>query len=374
MLYAGRLLPVKGPDVLVDAAGRVPTARLLIVGDGPLRSSLESRAPTAVFAGFLDRDDLVRAYVAADVFALISRRETWGVVVVEAAACGLPLVLSDAVGAAATCLSGANGELVPSGDAIATAAAIGARRTSRASRRLRRRSHEVAARWSFGPSEDAFAAAFAPRSRSRLSRMPVDPSHAFAGGRVFPEPTGPARLRRHRRTAAWRSFRRGALLGANCRLGPNAWCSNDGDADRITLGNGVVCRGVVRRESFGDGRIGIGDDVYMGDDCILSAASGITIGSGTLLGHGVQVFDNNSHPTDAEARAADWRAVRSGGRRGEIASAPILIGDRAWIGFGAVILKGVTIGDDAVVAAASVVTSDVPAGVTVAGNPAHPVD
>ena len=52
-------------------------------------------------------------------------------------------------------------------------------------------------------------------------------------------------------------------------------------------------------------------------------------------------------------------------------SEPVIIGDRVWVGTGATILAGTTIGDQAVVAAGSVVTSDVPGGTVVGGNPAH---
>lgn len=204
--------------------------------------------------------------------------------------------------------------------------------------------------------------------------MPVDRTHAFASGRAYPEPNRLARGRRKDVAAAWRSFRVNATLGSGCLLGPNAWCANDGPRDAIRIGDRVVCRGIVRRESFGDGVIAIGDDVYIGDDCILSSAIRIEVGSGTLLGHGVQIFDNNSHPVESSARQADWDAIRDGGGRAEIASDAIVIGENAWIGFAAVVLKGVTVGAGAVVAAASVVTADVAPGTTVAGNPARPTD
>ena len=204
--------------------------------------------------------------------------------------------------------------------------------------------------------------------------MPVDRRHAFASGRVYPEPGWFVGLVRPDVARAWRSFRRGALLGDGCRLGPSAWCANEGARERITLGSEVVCRGILRRETFGDGLLVLEDDVYVGDDCIISCAESVRIGAGTLLGHGVQVFDNNSHPLDAASRAADWSAIRGEGGRAEIDSAPVSIGAHAWIGFGSLVLKGVTIGDGAVVGAGSVVTRDVPAGATVVGNPARPVD
>jgi acetyltransferase-like isoleucine patch superfamily enzyme len=203
--------------------------------------------------------------------------------------------------------------------------------------------------------------------------MPVDRRHAFAGGAVYGPPSLLARLLNQESSRAWRSFERGAVLGTGCRVGASAWCANEGPPEHVRLGRGVVCRGILRRESFGDGRLEIGDDVYIGDDCIVSCAERVTIGAETLLGHGVQIFDNNSHPVEAAARAADWAAIRNPGPRGEISSSPVMIGERAWIGFGSFILKGVSIGAGAIVGAGSVVTRDVPAGSIVAGNPVQPV-
>lgn len=172
----------------------------------------------------------------------------------------------------------------------------------------------------------------------------------------------------------WRSFERGAELGTAFRVGPHAWCANSAvHRTRIRVGANVVCRGILRRESFGDGEIVVGDDVYIGDDCILSAAMSIEISSGVLLGHGVQVFDNNSHPLDPALRAADWKAIRDGTPRAAIASAPVRIGADAWIGFGSSIMKGVSIGARAIVGAGSVVTRDIPESGVVAGNPARAV-
>jgi acetyltransferase-like isoleucine patch superfamily enzyme len=203
--------------------------------------------------------------------------------------------------------------------------------------------------------------------------VPVDRSHAFAGGAVHARPGALGALLNRQAAAAWRAFDRGATVGAGCRLGPNAWCYNDGPRTAIELGAGVVCRGILRREVFGDGRIRIGDEAYIGDDCIVSCAELVEIGARVLLGHAVQVFDNNSHPTTPESRAADWRAVRDGGEREPIASGPVRIGDDAWIGFGSFVLKGVTIGAGATVGAGSVVTRDVAPGAVVAGSPASPV-
>ena len=86
------------------AAADDPRLVLVVAGEGPERSALAELADELsirlVLAGDVDWERIVELYVAADVFALLSEREPWAVVVNEAAACGLPLVLSDRVGAA----------------------------------------------------------------------------------------------------------------------------------------------------------------------------------------------------------------------------------------------------------------------------------
>jgi acetyltransferase-like isoleucine patch superfamily enzyme len=203
--------------------------------------------------------------------------------------------------------------------------------------------------------------------------VPIDRRHAFAGGPAYGPPNALDRLLRPDVARAWRSFRHGAVVGEGCRLGPSAWCANEGTRERIQLGARVVCRGIVRREVFGDGTVAIEDDVYIGDDCIVSCAAHVRIGAGTLLGHGVQIFDNNSHPLERAARESDWTAIRGAGTRAEIESAAVTIGAGAWVGFGVFVLKGVAIGDGAIVGAGSVVTSDVAPGTVVGGNPARPL-
>jgi maltose O-acetyltransferase len=78
------------------------------------------------------------------------------------------------------------------------------------------------------------------------------------------------------------------------------------------------------------------------------------------------VFDLDGHPLDADERRAGQPTPASAVR-------PVEIGDDVWVGTGALILKGVTVGPRSVVAARAVVTADVPADVVVAGNPARVV-
>jgi glycosyltransferase involved in cell wall biosynthesis/GT2 family glycosyltransferase len=167
VLSVARLVREKGLDALVRAvaAAADPRLRLVLAGDGPERDRLEKLAAElgvgAVFRGDTDWEKIVELYVAADVFMLLSEREPWAVVVNEAAACGLPLVLSDRVGAAHDLLrDGENGALVPAGDIQAAARAL---RDLAADPALRRtqgaRSRELSRDWGYGPSVDGFLAA-----------------------------------------------------------------------------------------------------------------------------------------------------------------------------------------------------------------------
>jgi maltose O-acetyltransferase len=85
----------------------------------------------------------------------------------------------------------------------------------------------------------------------------------------------------------------------------------------------------------------------------------VRIGAGTQIGPGVQILTAD-HPRDPAQRGQRLEFGRS-----------VTIGRNVWIGGGALILPGITIGDDAIVGAGSVVTRDVPDGATVAGNPAR---
>jgi glycosyltransferase involved in cell wall biosynthesis len=164
VLSVARLAPEKGLDDLVQAAARAGDSRLLLVvaGEGPERGPLLARAAELgvrlALMGDVDWERIVELYAAADVFALLSEREPWAVVVNEAAACGLPLVLSDRVGAAHDLLrDGENGRLVDAGDVGAAASAF---RELASNPELRRswgaRSRELAADWGYGPSVDGF--------------------------------------------------------------------------------------------------------------------------------------------------------------------------------------------------------------------------
>ena len=110
----------KGVDVLVRAMDGVD-AELIVVGDGPDEQLVRSLAPSNVtFAGHVPRDELPPLYRNADVFVMPSRSETWGMAMQEAAAVGLPLIATDAPGAAHDLIEdGVNGYRVPAEDVAA---------------------------------------------------------------------------------------------------------------------------------------------------------------------------------------------------------------------------------------------------------------
>ncbi len=94
LLYVGRLANEKRLDVLADALPALPNVRLLIVGDGPVRARLTQRMAglPVHFTGYLEGHALATAYASADVFVFPSDTETFGQVVQEAMASGLPVV------------------------------------------------------------------------------------------------------------------------------------------------------------------------------------------------------------------------------------------------------------------------------------------
>jgi phosphatidylinositol alpha 1,6-mannosyltransferase len=98
-LYAGRVAAEKNLAKLNELARAVPGARIVIVGDGPFRPALESTlGDRASFTGFLRGEALAAAYASADIFAFPSRTETFGLVLLEAMASGLPVLAMRAGG------------------------------------------------------------------------------------------------------------------------------------------------------------------------------------------------------------------------------------------------------------------------------------
>lgn len=105
----------------------------------------------------------------------------------------------------------------------------------------------------------------------------------------------------------------------------------------------------------------VGERVYAGFGLVCLDVARVTIGDDTQLGPGVQLL-TPTHPLEPDARRERWESAE-----------PITIGRNVWLGGAVVVCPGVTIGDDTVVGAGSVVVRDLPPGVLAVGNPARVV-
>jgi galactoside O-acetyltransferase len=159
---------------------------------------------------------------------------------------------------------------------------------------------------------------------------------------------------------------------------------NDGIALKVGEKSIVECQFIFESDC---GEIIIGNNTFIGNSN-LNSRNKIEIGNNVLISWNCYIQDHNSHSLDWQDRAHEldivYPAYREIMRNGNsniylnrnherVKSAPIKICDKVWIGFNCIILKGVTIGEGAVVGAGSVVVNDVPPWSVVAGNPAKVV-
>jgi maltose O-acetyltransferase len=125
---------------------------------------------------------------------------------------------------------------------------------------------------------------------------------------------------------------------------------------------GVVGEGVVVNPPFRcdyGTNIAIGERTFVNYDCIVLDVARVDIGAACQLAPRVQLL-TATHPIDPGPRRRGWESAE-----------PIAVGDNVWLGGGAIVCPGVTIGEDTVVGAGAVVTRDLPAGVVAAGVPAR---
>lgn len=141
------------------------------------------------------------------------------------------------------------------------------------------------------------------------------------------------------------------------------------DRNAISIGERSNIEGLILVYSYG-GKVSIGKFCSLSPNARLISVDGIRIGNRVLIAHNVNIIDNNSHPLDAEERHIDFmNSMRSGMKKVDLRSAPIIIEDDVWIGHNCSIHKGVTIGRGAIIGSNSVVTKDVAAWTINAGNP-----
>ncbi len=143
------------------------------------------------------------------------------------------------------------------------------------------------------------------------------------------------------------------------------------DKNKIVIGSNSHIRGQILTFGHG-GNIEIGDYCYVGRNTYIWSGLNIKIGNRVLISHNCNIFDNDTHPLDAEKRHVQFKNIINQGQPKNINlnDKAVVIKNDVLIGANAIVLKGVTIGEGAVVAAGSVVAKDVEPYTVVAGNPA----
>jgi acetyltransferase-like isoleucine patch superfamily enzyme len=169
------------------------------------------------------------------------------------------------------------------------------------------------------------------------------------------------RARRYARTYRCTVYPSGRIVPSNRQV-----------RDSIVVGANTHIRGELLTFGHG-GRIRLGEYCYVGENTRIWSAKEILIGDRVLISHNANIFDNDTHPLSARERHQQFRAIISTGHPTslDLKEEPVVIRDDVLIGCNSVVLKGVTIGEGAVVGAGSVVTTDVPPWTVVAGNPAR---
>jgi len=160
-VYVGRIAGEKNIPLAIDAMlemrRSLPDLKIVLVGDGPMRSKLEAEHPDFVFAGMRRGEDLATHYASADIFIFASTTETFGNVVTEAMASGLPVLAYDYAAPARYLKGGNAGRLAPFDDAAAFIREAGNLATEAASwREMGARARQVALGISWDAVLDAY--------------------------------------------------------------------------------------------------------------------------------------------------------------------------------------------------------------------------
>jgi galactoside O-acetyltransferase len=169
----------------------------------------------------------------------------------------------------------------------------------------------------------------------------------------------------------WKSRHSGAV-----QIGPGttmAWRRlKHVSGNRLSVGEDSIIHSHLIFEDSG-GEIRIGSRTFIGRSHLICYRN-ITIGDDVNMSWGITIVDHDSHSTKWEERQNDIREWGHGRKNWQhVPHASVTIADKVWIGFNVSILKGVTIGEGAVIGACSVVTRDIPAYSLAVGSPAKVV-
>lgn len=172
--------------------------------------------------------------------------------------------------------------------------------------------------------------------------------------------------------------KREAYLAGNAIIEPGAMISPEGniynyqyDKNKIRIGSNTRIMGDLCTFRHG-GEISIGAFCFVGPQTRIQSAKKIQIGDRVLIAHNVNIYDNITHPLNARERHLDFVHFLEKGLQEKIdlREKEIIIGDDVWIGFNCTILKGVKIGNGAIIGANTLINEDVPPYAVMTGNPA----
>ena len=181
-------------------------------------------------------------------------------------------------------------------------------------------------------------------------------------------------FRRERSVKAWRAvLGDGLSIGTGARLGRARLIAREPQGCHFTIGPNSNIEGVIVLERRDSG-VRIGSRTHVGGGALIDAACSVAVGDDVLIAFDVLIMDHDSHSLDFPERARDVQNWMRGHKDWtHVDRAPVRIEDKAWIGARSIILKGVRVGQGAVIGAGSVVVGDVPPWTVAVGNPAKVV-
>jgi len=169
----------------------------------------------------------------------------------------------------------------------------------------------------------------------------------------------------------WSRLLNGRLsLGSGTKLAAARLVARDADGCTLSIGSESNIEGALVFERQ-DVNVCIGSRTHIGGGALVDAACKIEIGNDVLIAFEVLIMDHDSHSLNFDRRkqdVVDW--INGTKDWTHVKKSPVKISDKVWLGARVIVLKGVTIGEGAVVGAGSLVTEDIPAWTIAGGNPA----